>query len=51
MLQLLSPKTLAVSTIGHRNSGDLSTVIELAESSEPKKNAFQLWVPAWTAAE
>jgi hypothetical protein len=29
----------------------LSTVIELPASDEPKKNAFQLALPAWTAAE
>jgi len=30
--------------------GDLSTVMKFDESSDPKKNAFQLLVPAWTAA-
>ncbi len=30
--------------------GDLSTVMKFDESIEPKKNAFQLLVPAWTAA-
>jgi hypothetical protein len=29
----------------------LSTVIELAESDDAKKNAFQLSDPAWAAAE
>ena len=47
----MTPKIRALITIGQRNNGDLSTVIELAESSEPKNIAFQLWVPAWTAAE
>jgi hypothetical protein len=35
----------------HSESGVLSTVIELPASEEPKKRAFQLSVPAWTAAE
>ncbi len=35
----------------HSDAGGLSTVIALDASNEPKKNAFQLWVPAWTAAE
>ena len=43
--QLLTPKIRALITIGQRNSGDLSTVIELAESSDPKNIAFQLWFP------
>ncbi len=34
----------------HNEPGDLSTVMKLEESSEPKKNAFQLLVPAWTVA-
>jgi hypothetical protein len=29
----------------------LSTVMKFAASDDPKKNAFQLRVPAWTAAE
>ena len=32
-------------------AGGLSTVMKLEESDEPKKNAFQLLVPACTAAE
>ena len=51
MLQELTPKTRADSSITHRAAGDLSTVMKLEESKEPKKNAFQLLVPAWTAAE
>jgi len=35
----------------HNDAGGLSTVMKLAPSNEPKKNAFQLVVPAWTAAE
>ena len=35
----------------HSDAGVLSTVMKFDESSEPKKNAFQLFVPAWTAAE
>ena len=32
-------------------AGGLSTVMKLEASNEPKKKAFQLLVPAWTAAE
>jgi hypothetical protein len=35
----------------HREAGGLSTVMKFDESNEPKKNAFQLFVPACTAAE
>src|SRR3954452_12278402 len=49
--QELKPKTRPESSIGHSDSGGLSTVIALYESTEPKKNAFQLCVPACTAAE
>ena len=51
MLQLLTPKMRADSSITHSEAGGLSTVMKLAESLEPKKNAFQLFVPACTAAE
>ncbi len=34
----------------HSAAGGLSTVIELPASSEPKSRAFQLLVPACTAA-
>ena len=51
MLHELSPKMRAEISIGHRNAGGLSTVMKLDESEEPKKKAFQLLVPACTAAE
>jgi hypothetical protein len=51
MLHELSPKIRTDSAITHSEAGVLSTVIELAESDEPKKNAFQLADPACTAAE
>src|ERR1700722_7268839 len=35
----------------HSEAGVLSTVMKLAASNEPKKKAFQDFVPAWTAAE
>ena len=38
-------------SIGQSAAGDLSTVMKFDESKEPKKNAFQLFVPACTAAE
>ena len=47
----LRPNTRAESSIGQRNSGDLSTVTAFDASKEPKKKAFQLFVPACTAAE
>ena len=51
MLHDDSPKSLTDSAIGHRDSGVLSTVMLLAASEEPKKNAFQDSEPAWAAAE
>jgi hypothetical protein len=33
------------------DAGGLSTVMKFDASDDPKKNAFQLLVPAWTAAE
>ena len=51
MLHEFTPNTLAMSSIGHSASGVLSTVIEFAASLEPNRNAFQLTVPACTAAE
>ena len=51
MLQELSPKIRADSSITHSEAGVLSTVMKLEASNEPKKNAFQLLVPACTAAE
>lgn len=49
--QELRPKIRTESAIGHSDAGGLSTVMALAESSEPKNIAFQLWLPACTAAE
>ncbi|GAA3094945.1 hypothetical protein GCM10020254_45200 [Streptomyces goshikiensis] len=46
-----SPNSRTDSAIGHRAAGGLSTVMELPASEEPKKKAFQLSLPAWTAAE
>ena len=51
MLHGLTPKTRADSPMTHSDAGGLSTVMKFAESNDPKKNAFQLLVPAWTAAE
>ena len=50
MLQLLKPKIRPDSSITQSEAGVLSTVMKFDESNEPKKNAFQLFVPAWTAA-
>src|SRR5690242_16327165 len=49
--QVLTPKIRALISIGHNDAGGLSTVIELPASDEPNRNAFQLLVPACTAAE
>jgi len=51
MLQLFTPNSRADPAITHRDAGVLSTVIELAASDEPKKNAFQLADHACAAAE
>jgi len=51
MLQELRPNNLAESSITHREAGGLSTVMKFDASDDPKKNAFQLLVPACTAAE
>jgi hypothetical protein len=51
MLQELSPKIRAETSITQREAGGLSTVMKFDASEDPKKNAFQLFVPAWTAAE
>ena len=51
MLHEESPKIRADSSMTHSEAGGLSTVMKLDESEEPKKNAFQLLVPACTAAE
>ena len=50
MLHEFSPNTRAESSMGHRKSGDLSTVTAFDASNEPKNIAFQLFVPACTAA-
>jgi len=50
MLQEFSPNSRADSSIGQNDAGVLSTVMKLAASDDPKKNAFQLRVPACTAA-
>ena len=46
----LKPNTRPDSSMTHSEPGVLSTVMKLEESNEPKKKAFQLLVPAWTAA-
>ena len=46
----LKPKIRPEISITHSEPGVLSTVMKLEESNEPKKNAFQLLVPASTAA-
>ena len=51
MLQALTPKSRAERPITQSDAGALSTVTKFDESKEPKKNAFQLLVPACTAAE
>ena len=51
MLHEFTPKMRAEISIGHRKAGGLSTVMKFDESEEPKKKAFQLLVPACTAAE
>jgi len=50
MLQLLKPNRRPEMSITHSDAGGLSTVMKLDASSEPKKSAFQLLVPACTAA-
>ena len=47
----LSPRSRTDRAMTHSEAGGLSTVMELPASEEPKKNAFQLSLPAWTAAE
>ena len=48
--QLLKPKIRPDSPITHSDAGGLSTVMKFDESREPKNHAFQLSVPACTAA-
>ena len=50
MLHDERPKTRTDRLIGHSASGVLSTVIALAASEEPKKNAVHDSEPAWAAA-
>ena len=47
---MFTPKMRADNSIGHSAAGGLSTVMALAASEEPNRNAFQLFVPACTAA-
>ena len=51
MLQEFSPNIRTDIAITQIAAGGLSTVMELAASEEPKKNASQFWEPAWAAAE
>ncbi len=46
----MTPKSRAEIPITQSATGGLSTVMKFEESNEPKKKAFQLFVPAWTAA-
>ena len=50
MLALLKPKIRPDSAITQIDAGGLSTVMKFDESNEPKNSAFQLFVPACTAA-
>ena len=50
-LHVENPNSRADSSCTHSAIGGLSTVMNDAESSEPKKNAFQLVAPLLTAAE
>ncbi len=50
-LNELRPRSRAESAIGHSESGGLSTVMKFAASEDPKNIAFQLTLPACTAAE
>ncbi len=50
MDSVLNPKILPDKAITHSAAGGLSTVIALPASIEPNSNAFQLCVPACTAA-
>ena len=51
MLHEFTPKMRAEISMTHSDAGVLSTVMKFDASVEPKKNAFQLFVPACTAAE
>ncbi|CAM3126305.1 hypothetical protein RHDE110596_17940 [Prescottella defluvii] len=50
MLHAFSPNARTDNAISHSDAGGLSTVIELAASDEPKKNAFHDTEPACAAA-
>jgi len=45
MLHELTPKARADISITHSAAGGLSTVMKFEASDDPKKNAFQLFVP------
>jgi hypothetical protein len=47
----LTPKIRAEISMIHNAAGGLSTVMKFEASEEPKNIAFQLFVPACTAAE
>jgi len=51
MLHDERPKIRTESAIAHSEAGGLSTVMELAASEEPNRNAFHDSDPACTAAE
>ncbi len=51
MLHEFTPNTRAEISMTQSDAGVLSTVMKFEASVEPKKNARQLLVPAWTAAE
>ncbi len=51
MLHEFKPKMRAEISMGHKKAGGLSTLMKLEESEDPKNMAFQLLVPACTAAE
>ncbi len=46
----LNPKIRPDSSMTQSDAGGLSTVMKFDESNDPNRNAFQLFVPAWTAA-
>ena len=49
MLALLNPKICPDKPITHCDTGGLSTVMKLFESSDPNSNASQFFEPAWAA--
>jgi len=50
MLHAENPKIRPDRLMTHSEAGGLSTVMKFEASNEPKNSAFQLLVPAWTAA-